>query len=170
MWNSKIPWFALVDHPFPMAMGRCLIFNKKRSPICTSEKSLSANATDGIRPDMGISIKAGTFWPSQVLAIQKNFGWRFGVAIAATARVFSIIFYPLTIINHPFLGNWNFEAFPPPPTPPVQSPWSHRIAQFASHGLRCYSSSLLDFLSSAAMKNPPSTRFLGKIGTKTERK
>ena len=114
MWNSQIPWFPwliILFHPFPMAMGRCLIFNKKRSPsvVCTSEKSLSANATDGIRPDMGISIKAGTFWPSQVLAIQKNFGWLwrgysgYGSKMMQPAKWFvflvsySIIFYPLTI-------------------------------------------------------------------------
>ena len=156
----------VVDHPFSSfsnGHGEMPHFQQKKSHQSVHPTNIVCKC-HGWHP-----ARHGDFDQSwDVLAIQKNFGWRFGVAIAATARVFSIIFYPLTTINHPFLGNWNFEPFPPPPTPPVQSPWSHRIARFASHGLRCYSSSLLDFLSSAAMKNPP--RFLGKIGTKTERK
>ena len=91
-------------------------------------------------------------------------------------RLVFLVSYPSIMNSEPSMFGQMFKCsvispnFPQPP--PAQSPWSYRFARFASHGLRCYSSSLLDFLSSARdMKTPdPSRRFLGKKGLKKTEK
>ena len=88
MWNSQIPWFPwliILFHPFPMAMGRCLIFNKKRSPSvhpknhCLQMPRMASGPTWGFRSKLG-RFGHPRFWPS------KKTSDDYGVAIAATAR------------------------------------------------------------------------------------